>query len=228
MPAYNGTMSTRSTDYREAVDHLPEGAILVLQDVPWDDYEQLLDDLVDRPGVRATYDQGRLEIMSPRQEHEASKEFIIALVRALSEELDAGLESYGSTTWKRKKDVKGTEADACFYIANAQRVIGKREIDLSVDPPPDLVVEIDVTNESLSKFPIYSTFGVPEIWRYDSKRHRSVMYELRGKSYAEITASRFFPILTVDVLADFVEQSKTQGQKTALAAFRRWAHKRQK
>ena len=215
-------------DYREAVDHLPEGAILVLQDVPWDDYEQLLDDLVDRPGVRATYDQGRLEIMSPRQEHEASKEFIIALVRALSEEPDAGLESYGSTTWKRKKDAKGTEADACFYIANAQQVIGKREIDLSVDPPPDLVVEIDVTNESLGKFPIYSTFGVPEIWRYDSKRHRAVMYELRGKSYGEITASRFFPILTVDVLADFVEQSKTQGQKTALAAFRRWAHKRQK
>ena len=220
-------MSTRSTDYRAAIEHLPEGATLVLQGVAWEEYEHLLEDLVDRPGVRVTYDQGKLEIMSPLSEHEALKESIARLVHVLCEELDLNLESYGSTTWKRKRDAKGTEPDACFYIANADRIIGKRKIDLDVDPPPDIAVEIDTTNESLSKFPIYSTFGIPEIWRYDGKRRAVVMYELRGKSYVQIPASRSVPILKGATITDFLEQSKKQGQKKALAAFRRWIRERQ-
>jgi Uma2 family endonuclease len=215
-------MSTRSSDYKEAVDHLPEGAMLVLQGVSWEDYEQLLEDLIDRPGVRVTYDRGKLEIMSPLSEHEEYKELITRMIDRLCDELDLNVEPRGSTTWKRKRDAKGTGPDTCFYIANAERIIGKRKIDLDIDPPPDLAVEIDATNESRSKFPIYSAFRVPEIWRYDVQRSRAVMYELRGGSYVEIPSSRSFPILTSDALANFIEQSKTQGQKAALAAFRRW------
>ena len=215
-------MSTRSIDYRDALDHLPEGASLVVQDVAWEDYERLLDDLVDRPGVRITYDQGRLEIMSPLPEHEEYKEFIARLVYVLCDDLDVNVEPRGSATWKKKSEGKGTEPDTCFYVANAERIIGKRKIDLSLDPPPDIAVEIDTTNESLSKFPIYSTLGVPEIWRYDSRRGRVFIYELRDQSYIEVPSSRSFPILTGAVLADFIEQSKTQGHKAAIAAFRRW------
>ena len=91
-----------------------------------------------------------------------------------------------------------------------------------MDPPPDIVVEVDKTNQSLRKFPIYATFGVPEIWRYDGKRKRAEIYELRGESYVEIPTSRFFPMLASSVLADFLEQSNTQGQTAALSAFRRW------
>jgi len=218
-------MSTRSTDYREAIDHMPEGAMLVLQDVPWDDYERLLEDLPDRPGVRVTYDHGRLEIMSPLRKHEKYKEFFAGLVRVLADELHIDVESSGSTTWKRKRDAKGTEPDACFHIAKAKEVIGKEELDLDVDPPPDVAVEIDITNESLSKFPIYATFGVPEIWRYDAKQNCVLMYELRVNAYAEINASRFFPMITASVLAGFLEQSKTNGQTAALIAFRRWLRK---
>src|SRR2546428_196665 len=149
---YNAHMSTRSAEYREAIDHLPAGAALVLQDVPWEAYEQLLEDLSDRPAVRVTYDQGKVEIMSPLRKHEKYKEFIGDLIKALADELDISIESSGSTTWKRKKDAKGVEPDICFHIANAERVIGKDELDLSVDPPPDLAIEIDLTNESFSKF----------------------------------------------------------------------------
>ena len=134
--------------------------MLVLQGVSWGDYEQLLDDLMARPGVRVTYDQGKLEIMSPLPEHEEYKEFMARMVYALCEELDLNVEPRGSFTLKKQQDMKGAEPDTCFYVANADRIIGKRKIDLTLDPPPDIVVEIDTTNESLSKFPIYSTFMV--------------------------------------------------------------------
>jgi Uma2 family endonuclease/predicted nucleotidyltransferase len=220
--AYNPAMTTRSADYRETIEHLPEGALLVLQGVSWEEYERLLKDLVDRPGMRVTYDQGRLEIMSPSPEHEIYKEAVARMVYALCDELELNVEGLGSSTWKKKPDMKGTEPDTCFYLANAAGIIGKRQIDLTVDPPPDLVVEIDQTNESLSKFPIYAALMVPEIWRYDAKGHRTLMYELLHESYVEVAFSRAFPILTGDVIATFLEQSQTQGQRAALAAFRRW------
>jgi Uma2 family endonuclease len=93
------------------------------------------------------------------------------------------VEPRGSATWKRKQD-KGAEADTCYYVANADRIIGKRNIDLEVDPPPDLVVEIDSTNESLEKFSIYSAFRFPEIWRYEVRRGQLHMYELRRRAKA--------------------------------------------
>jgi Uma2 family endonuclease len=215
-------MSTSSADYREVIDHLPEGATLVLQEISWEVYEQLLDDLADKPGVRVTYDQGRVEIMSPLRKHEKYKEFIGDLVKAVADKLDVTIESSGSATWKKEKDQKGTESDLSFHIANAERVIGKDELDLTVDPPPDLAVEIDVTNESLNKFPIYAALGVREIWRYVEKRRSVAIYELREGAYVEIHASRSFPMLTPEVLAQFIESSRTGGQKKALTAFRQW------
>jgi Uma2 family endonuclease len=224
--AYNAAMGTH-TDFREAVDHLPEAAVLILDGISWDDYEQLLEDFQDRPGVRITYNQGRLEIVTTSSEHEQYKDFVLRLVQVLCEESDLELQSYGGTTWKRKRDLKGTEPDTCFYIANARQVIGKRVIDLLVDPPPDVVVEIDKSNQSLNKFPIYAAFGVPEIWRFDLK-HRDVrIYQLSEiKSYVESYSSRFFPILTSGVLVDFTERSRSDGQMAALSTFRRWLKER--
>src|SRR5438034_9295297 len=113
--------------------------------------------------------------MSPLPEHEDYKDFVSHAVRALSDELGIELEPrWGSATWKRRTFRKGAEPDTCFYVANAHRIIGKPKIDLDSDPPPDIVVEIDMTNESLSKFPIYAAIGVPEIWRYDGKRFPDV------------------------------------------------------
>src|SRR3989442_950592 len=219
-------MSVSITDYREAVDHLPEGATLVARDVSWEDYERLLEELAGRPAVRVAYDQGRLEIMSPLPEHEEYKRFIEKIVDALGDSLDLNVEPRGSATWKKKREAKGAEPDTSYYIANSERIIGKRKLDLNVDPPPDLVVEIDATNESLSKFPIYSTLRVPEIWHYDVRHNQIQMYELRGNKYVELPASRSFPILTSKALGDFIEQSKTKGQKAAMAAFRTWLKRR--
>ena len=213
-------MRTLVTDIRDAVEHLPPASVLVLDQITWPSYEKLLECFEHRPGLRVTYDHGRLELVTTSSEHEHWKEFILRLVHVLCEDFDLDLQTYGSATQKRKSDAKGTEPDTCFYIRNARRVIG-RSVDI-LNPPPDIVVEVDKSNQSLSKFPIYATFGVLEIWRCDVRRKRVMIYELEGKSYIERSASPSLPILTGDVIARFVEQSHTDGQSAAIKAFRRW------
>jgi Uma2 family endonuclease len=214
---YNSLMEIQTAGYLDAIEHLPEGTTLIIQQFSWDDYETLLQ-LLDRPNLRTAYDCGRLEIVSPLPEHEEYSVFIDALVRILSEELKVKVQSYGSATWKRRSLAKGVEPDACYYVANASRVSGKRKFDLEVDPPPDIVVEIDITNESLSKFPIYAALSVPEIWHYSGGIMR--FFKLTGDIYNEVSKSRFFAGLRPTMLADALEQSKTTDQTTALQAFR--------
>ena len=221
---YNARMSTRAADYLEAIEHLPEGATLVIHQVDWDDYEKLLEDVSGRPGLRVSYDCGRLEIMSPLPEHEEYARFIEGLVRILSEEFDLTVQSYGGATWRRQKLAKGAEPDCCYYVRNAGRVIGKRKFDLDSDPPPDIVVEVDITNESLSKFAIYAALSVPEIWRYDG--NKAQIYELSVSGYREVSESQFFSQLTPKMLADSLMQSKSEGQTAALRSFRQQLQKR--
>jgi Uma2 family endonuclease len=221
----NPFMNATIADFSAAVDHLPEGATLLVRDVLWEDYEALLEAIAERPGIRVTYDRGKLEIMSPLPDHEECKRFIERMVDALGDHLDLNLEPRGSATWKRERDARGTEPDTCYYVANAERIIGKRKIDLSIDPPPDIAVEIDATNESLAKLPIYATLRVPEIWRYEVRNNRFHMYELHGQDYVEMSSSRSFPVMTASAFAEFIEHSKTRGQKAAMAAFRDWLKK---
>ena len=212
-------MSTRTADYRAAVDHLPEGGTLVIRDATWEEYERVLEELSDHPNVRVTYDRGTLEIMTPLSEHEKSARFIDDLVRAWADARQLSVEKFGSTTWKRQRLARGTEPDACYYVAGAPRVIGKTAVDLESDPPPDVVVEVDITNESLSKFPLYAALGVPEIWRYDGKTVQ--FFELAGDTYRVEPESRFFRGLTPAMLVEALDHSRTAGQTAALDAFRR-------
>jgi Uma2 family endonuclease len=204
----------------DAIAHLPAGATLRLPSVSWEEYEELLSLLGNRPGTRVSYDAGKLKIMSPLPEREEYKETILSLVQVFSDESGITLETRGSATYRQKRLAKGVEPDTSFYVQNAARIIGQRTIDLEVDPPPDVVVEIDTTNESLSKFKIYAAFGVPEIWRYDGER--VYIYQLADQAYTEVAASLSFPALTALALTEFIEQSKTQGQTAASFAFRQW------
>lgn len=213
-------MSAATVDYLEAIEHLPDGAMLRLEGISWDEYEQLLDQLTDWRGMRVSYDHGRVEIVSPSFQHEKFIAFISGMGRILAEEMNIAIESAGATTYKQESLLKGSEGDESFYVKSANAIIGKVQIDLDIDPPPDVVVEVDITNESLSKFPIYAAFLVPEIWRYDGKRAR--IYHLVIDSYLDREASLSFPFLTAQAMTDFLDQSKTQGQTAALAAFRQW------
>jgi Uma2 family endonuclease len=217
-------MSATTTNYLDIIERLPAGALLRLQNVGWDDYEFLLTQMEDYPGHRVSYDSGRLEIMSPNREHEIYKKFIDLMVRVLAQELSLDIEESGSTTLRRKKFEKGAEPDECYHIQNAARVADSLEINLETDPPPDLVVEIDVTNESLHKLTIYADLGVPEIWRYDGRTVH--IYGLVGDGYEKIQSSLAFPIISAADLTQYVEQRKTEGRKAALAAFRQMVRSR--
>ena len=217
-------MSTTTTNYLDIIERLPAGALLRLQDVDWDDYEHLLTQMDDWPGHRLSYDRGRLDVMSPKREHEFYKKFVGRIVDIIGEEYGLEIEPAGSTTLKLKALAKGVEPDESFYVQNAARVIGLRDLNLDTDPPPDVVVEIDMTNESLDKFAIYAALGVPEIWRYDGRRTH--FYKLAGEGYEVSQNSLAFPDISAQDLTQYLEQSKSEGQTASLNAFRQMIRSR--
>ncbi|MCI0387408.1 MAG: Uma2 family endonuclease [Acidobacteria bacterium] len=204
----------------KAIEHLPEGGTLTLNDVSREDYARLLADLDDSNRVRVSYDHGRLEIMSPSPIHEMFKELILRIADAYSLITGCELETLGSTTFNPDTLDQGAEPDTCFYVRNAARIIGKLKIDLSVDPPPDVAVEIDISSDSTNKLAIYQSLGVPEVWIYNGRRMG--VYHLTDQGYVEAPNSLAFSLLTADALTEALEKSKTIGQNAALRSFRNW------
>lgn len=184
---------------------------LILSNVSWETYESLLADHPDSSAPRFTFDRGVLEIVSPSPEHEKVNRRMAQLVTILAEEMDLESEDLGSTTFRRRDLQRGFEPDSCFYFENEERIRGKTEIDLLVDPPPDLVIEIDITSTLLNKFPIYARLGVPEIWHYDGER--VAIFRLEGGVYAEAAESTALPSLTSEVLSRFVKEGLALGRK---------------
>lgn len=194
---------------------------IVLRCVSWETYESLLADHLDCSSPRFTYDRGVLEIVSPSTKHERVNRNLSLFVEVLAEEMNLDVDNLGSTTFRRADLERGFEPDSCFYIQSAERIRGKEKIDLTVDPPPDLVIEIDITSESLNKLPIYAKLGVPEVWRYESKR--LVILKLEGESYAESGESLALPGVTSAVIFSFIEDSKSLKRLAWLKKLRAWA-----
>jgi len=210
----------KTSSFLAAVKNLPEGGMVTIPDVTWDEYEQLIAELDDRPGIRVNYSRGRLWIVSPSQYHEMYTGLLLRIAIYAADALGYDLESRGSATFKKKSFPGGMEPDTCFFIQNAARIIGKRKLDPRRDPPPDVIVEIDISSGSLYKLDFYADLGVPEIWRYDENRLHILL--LTEKGYVEATTSHALPVLTADGLSRFLEQSKAEGQSAALRSFRDW------
>jgi Uma2 family endonuclease len=153
--------------------------------------------------------------------HERPNRLISLLVELVAEEMALDLVNLGSTTFRREALQRGFEPDSCFYVQNEERVRGKVEIDSEVDPPPDLVIEVDITSPSLDRFPIYAHFGVPEVWRYDGER--IVVYELRNAEHIEVANSLALPWFTSDILTRVVEQGLTMRRTSWARKVREWA-----
>jgi len=194
---------------------------VILHNVSWGTYERLMDERGESRVPRFAYDRGELEIMSPSTEHESTAYFLELLVAVFSEEV--GLDVYGvrSTTFKREDLERGFEPDASFYIRNEERVRGKPRIDLDSDPPPDLVIEVDITNPSLNKLPIYGRIGVREVWRHDGERVS--IFVLREDEYAVVAESTVLPPLSGPVLSRLVAESRTLGSASWMRRVREWA-----
>jgi Uma2 family endonuclease len=198
---------------------VPVGHQLLIKNVSWSEYKNILAELGENRNSRISYSQGVLEIMAPLPEHEVAKVLIGDLVKAILEELDIDFWSLGSTTFDEEKMDAGVEPDDCFYIQNEAAVRGKDRIDLTVDPPPDLAIEIDIT--SRTRFNNYQVLGVPELWRWRGNR-LEINVLINGK-YVTSTVSSIFPNLPIaQVIPEYLTRSKSEGRNAAMRAFRAW------
>ncbi len=195
------------------------GQQLLLEDVTWQQFENILLDLGEHRSARVSYSHGYLEIMVPLPEHEKAKEIIGDTIKILLDRLNIDYDSLGSTTLRSERMTQGVEPDACFYIQNQVLVLGKSRLDMNIDPPPDLAVEIDLT----SRTPLenYRLLAVPELWRY-SKQGLQIEV-LQDDKYVRSDSSPTFPDLPiVDLINRSVQQSQVVGSSQAIKAFKQW------
>lgn len=207
----NHSSSDRAVNTLTQVLSPPEQR-LTLYDISWDTYELLLEAFGEHRAFRLTYDRGALELMVPLEEHENPSDLIGVFIRTLVEESGWNIKSLASTTLKREDLKKGTEPDKCYYIQN-ELVVRGRTINLNQDPPPDLVVEVDITHTDIDKNALYAQLGIPEFWRYDGETLK--IYALQLGKYQEVSTSPTFGWLQKQLFYQFLEQCRTQGEANA-------------
>lgn len=192
----------------------------VLYPVDWDDYEGFLNALGDY-SVRHTYDGGTLEMMSPLKEHDWVKKLLGRMIEAVSLELDMPVQSVGSMTIRKAIKSRGLQPDESYYIANEAKVRGNKHYDPKVDPPPDLVVEADVTNSVVNRLPVFASIGVPEIWHHDGQKLRFLKLKKSGE-YGSIRRSDAFPMLTPQTVMSFLDRASKTNETALIKELMSW------
>jgi Uma2 family endonuclease len=195
------------------------GQRIYLHDVSWEEFEQILQELGEKRVTRIAYYAGELEIRMPLPEHECIKVLISNLLVVLLEELDLSWESLGASTFKNARMKTGIEPDDCFYLKNCQAIVGKKRLDLTIDPPPDLAIEIDLTSHT--QLSAYEALGVPEIWRY--QQGKLAIFILVEGHYLESTSSSLFPRVPISTgVSQILERSNEILTSEARKEFRQW------
>ncbi|BAU41717.1 Uma2 family endonuclease [Leptolyngbya sp. O-77] len=195
---------------------------VTLHGLTWDGYLQILDALPQSRAARLTYDQGMLEITMPLEDHEFALRLIERFIIILVVELGMKIKTMGSTTMNREDLNRGSEPDCAYYIQHQPQVAG-RNVDFATDPPPDLVVEVDITHTDINKNRFYASLGVPEFWRYNGREWR--IYQLQAGEYVEQGHSPTFGWVEKDDLYRFLEQAQ-QDEVEAELALRAWAREK--
>jgi Uma2 family endonuclease len=192
---------------------------VVFQGVTWASYLQILAALPSNRGSRLTYDDGLLEITMPLEDHEFCGRLIERFIITLVELLDLDVKTMGSTTINYPQLQKGAEPDNAYYIQNADAVAG-RNVDFAIDPPPDLIVEVDIAHTDILKNKFYAQLAVPEFWRFNGQVLS--IYQLQQGEYVEIDRSPTFSQVPKEWLYEFLATAK-QKEKLAVKELRsRW------
>jgi Uma2 family endonuclease len=176
---------------------LEPGSRMTIPDVTWEEFEAILQELGEHRAARIAYSQNTLELTVPRPDHEAPTDLICDIVKAILRSLGRRYQPFGSTTFKQQ-GIAGVEPDACFYMQNDERMIGRRQLQPG-DPPPDLAIETDVT--SLTKIEAYKAIAVPEVW-IDADGLR--IYLLQAGEYVQSVTSGVLPQLPI---VEWIEQA---------------------
>jgi len=198
---------------------IPPGEHLFLHDVNWEEFDSVLAELGESRATKIAYNNGLLELMTPLPEHERNKELISDLIKVLLEELEIEFCPFGSTTFKSETILKGIEPDNCFYIQNESLVRTLDRIDLNIDPPPDLVLEIEITSRTHPD--IYLALGVPELWRFEKGELQINL--LQSGNYVKSENSLVIPDFPLkQIIPQFLKQCQTQGRNQAVKQLRFW------
>lgn len=198
------------------------GECFTIHGIDWETYRDISDELTGRH-LRITYEDGRLDLMTISSKHGRLCRLLANLIRVLTDEMNLPLSCYGDMTCDKKKSLRGLEPDECFYIQNEPAVRLKDDIDLTVDPPPDLAVEIELSRARRDRLSVYAGVGVPEVWRYNGKRLTCHVLSKDGKNYVESKVSRAIPKLQLADLLHFVELRTQLDETSLIRSFREWA-----
>ena len=195
---------------------LNPGSVITINNLKWQEFETILNELGEERRVRLNYYRGKLEIMSPLAIHERPHRIIADVVKAILDQQERDWEDFGSTTFKRP-EIAGVEPDTCLYIQNAALVQGCTQMDLDIYPPPDLAIESDVTSKTTLE--IYGAIGVPEVWIYSKKQLQIFTFQQRDYQLAE--NSLIFPHLPLtNMIPSLVQEAIQEGTSKMLRKLR--------
>lgn len=182
---------TREPD-RTSTRSMAESRVL-LPNVSWALYQEIANARGDRL-PRLTFLDGALELMSPSYRHEDLAHRIGLFVTMVARGLGRTCRGAGSTRWERAGLEVGKEPDGCFYLENEPKVRGLSDVDLTIHPPPDLAIEVEISHPLRDALRVYAALGVPEVWRFDGQSLQFLHLEADGV-YRRHAVSRAFPTL---------------------------------
>jgi len=194
---------------------------VVMDDVSWDYYSRTLKELGPSSGTKVIYDQGRMEIVTHSDKHERIKTVISRLLEMYAVEMEIEITGLGMLTMRRRRLGRGLEPDECYYVQTPAAPLTEGEFNLSVNPPPDLAIEVEISETVISKIPIYAALKVKEVWRYVGGRITVLHLDPKGE-YRPKRKSLAFPELDIQRFNKFVAQSLVEGDLKAIRALREW------
>ncbi len=206
----------------------PSEQRLVLEDISWQQFEAILAETGADRTSRFTFDRGRLEMMTPLEEHDRCHKLIESLILVLVEVMKLQVEGYKAPTLKRPDLGLAVEPETGYYLQHVAAVQGKAAIDLALDPPPDLILDVSLSKSTLDRLALYAALSVPEVWCYVSQpgddflKGQLQIYGLDAQGYAVSAYSFAFPFLPAGRILQFIDESDALGLMTALRSLRAW------
>ncbi|MCU0238627.1 MAG: Uma2 family endonuclease [Pyrinomonadaceae bacterium] len=201
---------------------LKEQVSVILSDVEWETYDQFVQETMNIIVNPLFYfEKETLFIMPLLPRHERINYYLESLINILTEEFQIDCIGLGSTTYQRADIKKGFEPDSCSYFKYEKQMRNKDKLDMSTDPAPDLIIEVDITSLSTNRQSIFAAFGVPEIWRFDGEKMQ--ILQLENDKYIEIKNSLALPKVTDQVLTDFLNKSQNLSRLEWINEVRNWA-----
>ena len=195
----------------------------LLTNISWQTFKTMLAEMGSQRQNRIAYELGMVEIMTPLMPHENSNRLIEVFIGVMCEELGLEIKRTGSLTLTRDDLKRGGEPDSSYYIQNESLVRNKENIDLAIDPPPDLVLEVEYSSSAINKLALYASMKIPELWRFNGSILQ--VYILADRQYTEVEFSPTFDPIPAKEITHFLQQAKIKGENTTTRDFRTWVKK---